>query len=108
MKVTRRRFVGALAAVGLVPSRAPSPEVVDEFVSVATAFSTGSVGRGITALELQQDFSLLVGSGLEENRVLAGMGAAINQYIQDSLAAGQAIPESMGSMIDRLHEVEKK
>lgn len=107
MKVTRRQFVEALAAVGLVPSSTPPSEVdvlvVDEFIAAMTVAATGPVGRGITALELQQDFNLLVSSGLEENRVLAGMSEAINQCVQDWLAAGRAIPEPIRPMVDRLY-----
>jgi hypothetical protein len=57
------------------------------------------------ALQLIQDFKLLTASGIATETVLKRMAPSINEFVQASLAAGQAIPESMRSIIEQMIEL---
>jgi hypothetical protein len=52
--------------------------------------------------QLIQDFRLLTASGIDVNTVIAKMGPSLVDFVQTSIAAGQAIPEAMRPIIDKL------
>ncbi len=56
------------------------------------------------AAGLLQDYSLLVASGIDVNTVIAKMAPNMNEYVQTALRAGQAIPENMKPIIDKMIE----
>lgn len=52
--------------------------------------------------QLLQDFELLKASGIDVNTILEHMGPALNTFVQQSIAAGTAIPEAMRPVIEQL------
>lgn len=57
------------------------------------------------AQTLFQDFSVLTGAGIDLNTVIAKMGPSINEFAQAAIRTGQAVPEAMRPMIQRMIEM---
>ena len=54
------------------------------------------------AAGLLQDWELLIAAGIDVNDVIGAMGPNLLDFVNTSIAAGQAIPEAMRPMIDEL------
>ena len=54
------------------------------------------------AAQLYQDWQLLIASGIENETVLKRMAPAMNDYLQTSMRAGQAIPEQMRPALEEM------
>lgn len=54
------------------------------------------------AAQLLQDFKLLTASGIDVGTVIGKMGPSLAEFVNQSLAAGQAIPIAMKPMVDQL------
>lgn len=52
--------------------------------------------------QLLQDFKLLTASGIDVGTVIKKMGPNLNEFVNQSIAAGQAIPEALRPVIDQL------
>jgi hypothetical protein len=52
--------------------------------------------------QLWGDYEVLKASGADMNAVLAKMAPSFSEYVQQAIAAGQAIPESMRAIVEQL------
>lgn len=54
------------------------------------------------AAQLLQDYSLLNAAGVDHTLIIGQMGPALNQYVQQAIQSGTAIPESMRPIVQAL------
>lgn len=54
--------------------------------------------------QLYQDWQLLNAAGIDHTAIIEKMGPAVNDYVNTSVKAGQAIPEAMKPIIDDLFQ----
>ncbi len=57
------------------------------------------------AAQLLQDYNLLNAAGVDQVAVITRMGPAMNEYVQQSMAAGVAIPEAMRPALEKMLEM---
>jgi hypothetical protein len=57
------------------------------------------------AVKLENQYRLLVGSGIDNNLVIEKMSANLNEYIQTSIRAGEAVPAEMKPIIEKMIEM---
>jgi hypothetical protein len=56
------------------------------------------------AQQLFSEFQLLTASGIDVNTVIERMGPAMNDFLHQAMATGQALPEAMRPMVDQFIE----
>ncbi len=54
------------------------------------------------AAQLLQDWQLLAAAGVDMNALIARMGPAFNEYVQQVIAAGGTLPEQMRPIIEKM------
>jgi len=57
------------------------------------------------AAQLLRDYRLLTAAGAEHGAVITAMGPAMQEYVDQALAAGASIPEAMRPQIERMIEM---
>lgn len=57
------------------------------------------------AMELLKDYELLSAAGADQTAIIEHMGPALNEYVQDCLKAGIAIPENLRPALQKMAEM---